>query len=127
MRRSEEVIIFNHPHIPSPTFVRVDSTSQIANIAAKDVVWFDFDFEMLRFCQRHDIRCAVDIQELTQAVFANALGATFLVCELSLAKEVQKVADHYLFDSKVIATISEDRLKEAIEAGIDGVLLTRKS
>ena len=123
MRRSEEVIILNHPFIPSPKFIEARTTQEIGQIMAKDVPLLPFDLKLLRYCFDNRVAYAVNIASASEAVYANALHANYLFCNLKTAKEVQKIADHYLFDSKVIAKIDERLLDKAIAAGIDGVYL----
>ena len=118
------MLIFNHPHIPAPTLYPIKSLEEIKKTAPNTIVWFDFDFALLQFCQKNSIQCVVTIKNVQQAVYANALGATYLICKMPLAKKVQKIAENYLFDAKVIALIDERVLDNAIEAGIDGVFLT---
>jgi len=115
------MIILNHPSIPSPSFKEVSSLPQIKQTSPQEIVKFKFDFELLNFCTKNGIKTAVEIASIEEAVFSNALGAFYLFCTLNLAKEVQKVADHYLFDAKVIAKISPSSFPEAIKLGIDGV------
>ena len=59
-----------------------------------------------------------------QAVISNARGVKFVVCNnLSLAKELQSVADDYLFDSKIALIVkSDEELSSAIDARIDAVI-----
>ena len=119
------MIILGHPKIPSPTFTPAKTIEEIAATPAGSVALIPYDLDLLRYCSDNDVRTAVHITEAAQTVYANALGATYLVCELELAKEVQKIAENYLFDSKVIAIIDERLIHKAIEAGIDGVLLRK--
>ena len=83
---------------------------------------FGFDWELLRHCHANDVPAAVEIASIKEAVYANALGARFLLCTLDLAKKVQPVAENYLFDAKVIAKLDERLIELAIESGIDGIL-----
>ena len=117
------MLILNHPIIPSPKFIEASTTQEIDEILAKDVPILPFDLKLLRYCFDNQVAYAVKIDSTTQAVYANALNANYLICNLKIAKEVQKIAEHYLFDSKVIAKIDERLLDRAIEAGIDGVYL----
>lgn len=119
------MIILNHPLIPAPTLTPIASTADIATIPASHIVWFGYNLQLLRYCYDQQIPAAVRIDEASEAVYANALGAKFVTMQLDLAKEVQKIAEHYLFDTKVIAMLDERLLDKAIEAGIDGVYLTR--
>ncbi len=117
------MIILGHPKIPSSTLAPARSTEEIAATPAGSVALIPYDLELLRYCSDNNVRTAVHITEAAQSVYANALGAGFLLCDLELAKKVQKIAETYLFDSKVIAVIDERLIEKAIEAGIDGVLL----
>ncbi len=120
------MIILNHPLIPAPTLTPIASKADIATTKANEVVWFDYDLKLLRYCYDQQIPSAVRIGQASEAVYANALGAKFVTMRLGLAKEVQKIAEHYLFDTKVIAILDERLLDKAIEAGVDGVYLTNR-
>ncbi len=119
------MIILNHPLVPAPTLRPISSKADIASTKAGEVVWFDYDLKLLRYCYDQQIPAAVGIDTIQEAVFANALGAKFVTMRLGLAKEVQRVAEHYLFDTKVIAILDERLLHKAIEAGVDGVYLIK--
>lgn len=56
-----------------------------------------------------------------EAVIANANGVKYIVCDnLSLAKQLQALANDYLFDSKIAIIVkSDDELIGAIDARID--------
>lgn len=120
------MLIFGHPKIPAPSFHLVENKEQIASTPPNSIVRFAFDFEMLRYCQKNGIQVAVEIANIKEAVYANALHASFLLCPFDLAKKVQKIAENYLFDAKVIALMDERLIEKAIEAGIDGVFLTNQ-
>ena len=64
------------------------------------------------------------VKNKLQAVISNARGVKFVVCnDLSLAKELQSVADDYLFDSKIALIVkSDEELNLAIDARIDAVI-----
>ena len=117
------MLILNHPLIPSPKLIEAHTTEEISQILAKDMPLLPFDLKLLRYCFDNKVACAVKITSATEAVYANALQAHYLLCTLTTAKKIQKIAEHYLFDSKVIAKIDERLLDKAIEAGIDGVYL----
>ncbi|MCI7501637.1 MAG: hypothetical protein MSA54_06835 [Campylobacter sp.] len=64
------------------------------------------------------------VKNKIEAVISNARGVKFVVCNnLSLAKELQSVADDYLFDSKIALIVkSYEELSLAIDARIDAVI-----
>lgn len=64
------------------------------------------------------------IKNKAEAVMANANGVGFLVCEnISFARQLQAIANDYLFDSKIALIIKDDdELNDAIDARIDAVI-----
>lgn len=64
------------------------------------------------------------VKNKIEAVISNARGVKFVVCNnLSLAKQLQSVADDYLFDSKIVLIVeSDEELSSAIDARIDAVI-----
>ncbi|WP_281951423.1 hypothetical protein [Nitrosophilus kaiyonis] len=118
------MLILNHPKIEAPKLYKISSIDDIKSTPSNSIVWFDFDFDILNFCKSNEIKSAVNISNIKEAVYANSLDAYFLICKFPLAKDVQTIAQNYLFDSKVIALIDERLIENAIEAEIDGVFLT---
>lgn len=64
------------------------------------------------------------VKNKIEAVISNARGVKFIVCDnLSLAKQLQSMADDYLFDSKIALIVGNDEeLSSAIDARIDAVI-----
>ena len=79
------------------------------------------DFNILGSSQNDEF---VLVKNKIEAVISNARGVKFVVCNnLSLAKELQSVADDYLFDSKIALIVkSYEELSLAIDARIDAVI-----
>ncbi len=118
------MIILNHPLIPAVKLTKVANREDIATTPANKTVWIEFDLELMRYCYDNGVHYAVSIENEVEAAYANALGAGFVMCNLDIAQKIQKLAEHYLFDAKVIALVDERLLDKAIEAGIDGAYLT---
>lgn len=122
------MLIFGHPALPCENFVRIFSVEEIAKTSAKNILWFEGgnaeSYALGRHCKENGVAYAVRILTLKDAlIFAN-LGANFLVAEgEALAKKLQKIADEYFFDAKILLVIAaEGDLEGAAEMGIDGVI-----
>ena len=96
------MILFSHPLVSS-------KTTKIS------------DFNTFDSSQNDEF---VLVKNKIEAVISNARGVKFVVCNnLSLAKELQSVADDYLFDSKIALIVkSDEELSSAIDARIDAVI-----
>lgn len=66
----------------------------------------------------------VRVKNKIEAVLCNANNVKFIVCDnLNLAKELQSLANDYLFDSKITLIVqNDDELGSAIDARIDATI-----
>ena len=75
------------------------------------------------FCIDNDISYAVLIKDLNEAIYASIQRASFLMVEKELAKQIQELAENYMFDAKVVQIIDkEDEIKKVALAQIDAVV-----
>jgi len=75
------------------------------------------------YCQENGIGYAVTTSTIEDAVLANALGASYLVCEESDAMMIQPIAEEYLFDTSVLVLVYEEKeIAKIARIGIDGVI-----
>ncbi len=115
----KKMIILGHDLVPYKPYYFIQNTDQIPT--NDKTILFDFNEDLIKYCQLQKINFAIKIKDKTQAVIANAVGAEAIICPFDLAKEVQKLAEYYLFDSK-IAIITQN-IKKAIDLKVDMAIL----
>ena len=120
------MIIIGHPWIKSKRFCKVFSIEDIKKIHADDIVLLeplvDSNTYAL-YCQENNIAYAVVVNTLDDAIFANALGATYMICEEDDALMIQPIAQEYLFDTRILVLIhNEKEISKIARGGIDGVV-----
>jgi hypothetical protein len=120
------MLIFNHKYIESKKFIKISKIEDIKKTKPNDIVvlkGLKEPFDMAIYCHKNDIEYAIEINSLKEAIFANALGASFVICEFDLAKEAQALANEYLWDCKVLVKIKDEKsLEKVAKAFIDGVI-----
>jgi hypothetical protein len=120
------MLIFGHPLLPSETFYHIDSLEAAASTPPGSTVlfaWNETNLDLVAHCQSNDLPFAVDVASVKEALFAENVGARYLLVEGSLAKSVQKIAETYLFDAKILTRIEDETQLEAVAyEGIDGVV-----
>jgi len=120
------MVIFGHPWIENGRFVKVFTLEQIRQTRPGDVILlepFNVSIELARYCREHQLPFAVTVTTIREAIFANALGAAYVLSEHEQAIAIQKIADEYLFDTKVLVLIEEEkRIDTMARFGIDGVI-----
>ena len=62
-------------------------------------------------------------KNIKEALYVNALEGKYIIADKTLAVSLQKLADNYIFDSKILALIdSNDEFEEIAKNEIDGVI-----
>lgn len=120
------MLIFGHPSLPSETLYHIDSIEAIASTPAGSTLlfaWAEENLDIVEHCRLHDLPFALHAASLTEAIFAQNVGARYILVEKTLAKSVQRIAETYLFDAKILTRIEDDAQIEVMAyEGIDGVL-----
>ena len=116
------MLIFGHKLIEKPKFHLINNE----NASFKEGInCFEYDENLIEKALKECVKFAILAKNEDEILFANALKAEFILLENeNLAKKASKMAEFYLFDSKVLFII--DRLKNlrnAYKIGIDGVIL----
>jgi len=105
-------------------FLSVSNKDQIAKNPANKTIRFAFSKELLAYCQKEQIPCAVEVRSISQAIYANHYGAAYLIASKKIAPRIQKIAEDYLFDTKVLVEICfEWEMEVLAQEGIDGVII----
>ena len=120
------MIIIGHPWINSNRFFKIFSIKGIEKSQADDIVLLEplVDTHTLaQHCQANNITFAVVVNTLEDALYANALGAKYVICEEDDALMIQPIAQEYLFDTNILVLIhSEKEISKIARGGIDGVV-----
>ncbi len=120
------MLLFGHPYLPSETFYHIDAIEAVRHTPANSVVTLFFtpeNLDIIDYLRQNSVRFALHIETTSDAVVAENLGASYLILHPRYAGAIQKVADHYLFDSKVLGYIeSVEALEDLIEMGLDGAI-----
>jgi len=120
------MIIIGHPWIDSQKFHKVFSIEDIREVVPQDIVLLEPLVEShsyAKYCKDNAIEYGVVVNNLENAIYANALNATYMICEEDTALMIQPIAQEYLFDTKILVLIhSTKEISKLARNGIDGVI-----
>ena len=120
------MLLFGHRFIPSERFYHIDDIETIIHTPANSLLYLPFsetNLDIITHLSSNDLRFGVECASLREVIYANALGAAFVIVDEALAKSAQKAADTYLFDAKILCRIhTEEKIEESAYEGIDGVI-----
>lgn len=116
--------IIGHKLIEYENFNLIQTVENILNF---DNLIFEYNENFIKNAKNSGKTYSVIVRNLNEAVLANALKAKFIIIEknnTSITKEVVKLAEFYLFDSKIAIIIEnyEKDLLNAINLRVDAVI-----
>ncbi len=121
------MLIFGHDYIDYDAFVAIDCIDDIASTQPNQTVFISSiktNIDTVKYCKSNGVKYAIVCQSAKDAIFANALKASYIITDPNNSKVIQEIATEYMFDAKILASISSDDDIESIaNLGIDGVIL----
>lgn len=121
------MILLGHKYFPSEPLYKVKTWEDVKSTPANATVLIDFTqenfFDMIQNCNKNSVKFALLVSNIKEVVFAYNFKASYILVEKSLAKSVQNIANEYLFDGKILVTITqEDEIEELALLGVDGAV-----
>ncbi len=117
------MILIGDENIPYETIERIDKISDIKNTKPNATILFNFDIEILKYTQLNSIKSAVIVMDIKEVIYASSLNAFYIIPTNDILVKTQKMADNYMFDSKILAVIENDEeLEQMALEEIDGVI-----
>lgn len=117
------MILIGDKLVPYEEFYPVTSIEEIQKTKANSTISFRFNEELLRYSYENNLNFAVIVDSIKDSIYANALNSKYIISNKNLAKSIQKIAENYMFDSKILAIIdSNNELEEIASYEIDGII-----
>lgn len=120
------MIILGHDFIKYEPFYLIKKSDDIEKTPSNSTVVFEFNIEnieLCEYCTKNDVQFALIADKAKDVLFANALGASYIIVDKTLSQKAQKFADEYMFDAKILVYGGDDSdIEWAADLGIDGIL-----
>jgi len=121
------MLIFGHKYLTGDSFYSISSINEIENTPSNSTVFFQFSEDklpILHYAINNSIDVAIEIDSIKNAIFSEIFRVKYIIAkDLELAQEIQKIAEHYMFDSKTLTWIkADDELEKVAKIGLDGVI-----
>jgi len=120
------VIILNDERFSDERFYKVTS-KDISSSLNNSTLIFEYnekDIALYKYCYKNSIPYGVIINSIKEFIFILNTNAKYAFCKnLELAKNLQKIADNYLTETKIILiTKNYDTIEEIVLNEIDGII-----
>jgi len=118
--------LIGHADVEFLPFYRIHDKELIAQTPSNSTVLFEYDATLAHFCRAHKVSFAIHVKHTKELILSENLGAAFVVVDKALSLNAQKIAEHYLFDAKILLLSADDTdIEWAALNGIDGILFQR--
>jgi len=122
------MLIFGHKFIPSESLYHITDIDSISNTPPSSIIYIEFsedNLDIINHANANQIEFALDVKNITELIYASALGAKYISLSREIAKTAQDIAENYLFDAKILAHIIDNKeIEELALLGIDGVIFS---
>jgi len=122
------MIILGHRFIASENFYHVPNIEAIENTPPASTLFLQFSediLDVISYSRENQIAFVLDVESISELLYASSLGASYIVVPKALAKTAQNIAENYLFDAKILVVIEEEsEIEELALLGIDGVIFS---
>jgi len=120
------MLFFGHRLIDNEHFYHISSIDAIGNTPPSSTIYVNFsedNIDIIKHAVVNGVKVALHVEDVTSVVYGNALGVSYLILDKELAKTAQNLADTYLFDSKILVSIEDEKdIEELALLGVDGVI-----
>jgi hypothetical protein len=99
----------------------VNAIEEIKKTPAGSLIVLEFKEQDLEFYANADIEIAVILTNIRDFILCAATKIRYAIARISLAIELQKLADHYLYDTKILAIAPANEIEKIASLGIDGI------
>jgi len=120
------MIIIGDNLVPYTATFFISSVERIKETKPNSLLIFYYDEKLAKYCYENSLDFAVIIKSLKDAIYSNSLNAKYIISKINMARKVQKTAENYMFDTKILAIIkSNDELEKVAKYEIDGVIYNK--
>jgi len=120
------MLFFGHRFIESEHFYHISSIDAISNTPASSTIYIKYaedNLDIIKYAISNEVKVALHVESISEILYGSALGVSYLILSSQLAKTAQNLADTYLFDAKILVTMSDEKdLEELALLGVDGVI-----
>lgn len=117
------MILIGDKLVPFENISFISNVEDIKSTKANSTLLFNYKEELLAYCNKNELSSAIIVNTIKEAIYCNNLNAKYIISEKDLAVEIQKIADNYMYDSKILTIInSNEDFEEIAKNEIDGII-----
>jgi len=117
------MILIGDENIAYENIVKITDVSDIENSQANSTLLFDYNIDLIKYCHNNSVKFSVVISNIKELIYSSQFDTKYIISSKELSVEAQKIAENYMFDSKILAIInSSEEIIWVAQNEIDGAI-----
>lgn len=117
------MILLGDEIIPYENIGKIKNIQEINDTKPNSTLLFNYDIDLIKHCQNNSLEFAVVVKDIKELIYASQFDAKYLICDKSFALSAQKIAENYMFDSKILVIVeNNDEIVWVAQNEIDGLI-----
>lgn len=117
------MILIGDRLVPSEKLFKIENIEDIVKTEANATLLYKYDENLLSYCFKNELASAVIVSNIKECIYSNAMSVKYIICDKSLALSLQKIADNYMFDARILQIITTSNEIENVALDeIDGAI-----
>jgi len=117
------MILLGDENITYETLSKIKKSQDILSTQANSTLVFDYNIELIKYCHDNALASAVLVQDIKEVIYTSQFDVKYILCDKGIAKSVQKIAENYMFDAKILVIIeNSDEIVWVAQNEIDGAV-----
>ncbi len=117
------MILIGDEFIPYENISKITTITDIERTKSNSTLLFSYDIELIKYCHKNSLNFAVIVKDIKELIYSSQFDTKYIICTKDLSLMAQKIADNYLFDSKILVTIvHSDEIQWVAQNEIDGAI-----
>jgi len=117
------MILIGDELVPYESICKITDISKINDTKANSTLLFTYDIDLIKYCQKNLLKTAVIVKDIKELIYASEFDTSYIICEKEFAIDAQKIAENYMFDSKILVAIeNSDEIVWTALNEIDGAI-----
>lgn len=117
------MILLGDEIIPYENIEKIKNIQEINDTKPNSTLLFTYDMDLIKHCQNNSLEFAVIVKDIMELIYTSQFDAKYLICDKNFALSAQKIAENYMFDSKILAIVeNSDEIVWIAQNEIDGLI-----
>ncbi|NQY93969.1 MAG: hypothetical protein HRT43_07370 [Campylobacteraceae bacterium] len=117
------MILLGDEIIEYETLSSIKNSQDILSTKANSTLVFQYNIDLIKYCHENALGFAVLIKDIKEAIYTSQFDVKYILCDKSIVNSVQKIAENYMFDAKILVIIdNSDEIEWVAQNEIDGAI-----